>query len=73
MEGGGIFDQANVVGHMSKQTSVFKINHKPLTYSVPFMVIILPLKVENVNKFGKNNQTRIYLHKVDNENLSDKK
>ena len=27
LEGGGIFDQANVVGHMSKQTSVFKIIH----------------------------------------------
>ena len=37
------------------------------------MIIILPLKVENVNKFGKNNQTRIYLLKLDNENLSDKK
>ena len=36
------------------------------------MVIILPLKVENVNKFGKNNQTRIYLQKLDYENLSDK-
>ena len=36
------------------------------------MVIIFPLKVENVNKFGKNNQTRIYLHELDNENLSEK-
>ena len=36
------------------------------------MVIILPLKVENVNMFGKNNQTRIYLQKLDYENLSDK-
>ena len=36
------------------------------------MEIILSLKVENVDQLGKNNQTRIYLHKLDNENLSDK-